>query len=181
MKTTVKVTAYLKSPFSSYPSFLMEMTIFPFLLYKIILSPKCYIFFQKKLQKNDFCRMCQIFRFVFSNISKRFKSEVLNNRACLKIGNAVFSPPNGHLLRQKASSNDSLTAFFPLKLTGFVAKSVIPSIFKQALIQNCVYFIIGWNFRYLIRKFRTRSLKSFASSYAACPKKIAVITYYQIF
>ena len=43
----------------------MEMTIFPFLLYKIILSPKCYIFFQKKLQKNDFCRMCQIFRFVF--------------------------------------------------------------------------------------------------------------------
>jgi len=45
-----------------------------------------------------------------------------------------FRPQNGHFLHQKASSNDSLTAFFSLKLTISVQKYVIPSIFKQALI-----------------------------------------------
>ena len=74
-----------------------------------------------------------------------------------KIGNAVFSPPNGHLPRQKASSNDclilihdqsiekfccrsgiSMTAFFSLKLTILGQKFVISSIFKQALIADSI-------------------------------------------
>ena len=33
-------------------------------------------------------------------------------------------------------------------------------------------FIVDWTFHYLVRKFKIRSLKSLASSYAACPRPL---------
>ncbi len=78
-----------------------------------------------------------------------------NTMPCLKNRKRRLFAPNGHLTRQKASSNDclilihdqsidkfccrsgiSMTAFFSLKLTILGQKSVISSIFKQALMQT---------------------------------------------